>query len=778
GNVKIEYQNITLTAGKVIIDWNNNTMRAMGIADSTDSLGNPVYKDFPVLTEQGTEPIKGEILEYNFNTKRGKVFEGRTKMEPGYYNGREIVKFGKESLLIRGGCFTTCDIEDHPHYYFCSSKIRVRLNKRAVAQPIIFYIADVPIFPLPFGVFPLEKGRRSGLIVPKFGENASTGRYLEEFGYYWAASQYWDATFLLSFYEKTGLLYRGEIRYARRYKFNGNFNGSYAPKDVLTGEKKERWDFNFSHQHTFSPTARFSASGSFRSDKDFTKDYFTDIEKRLDQNLLVNALFTKSWTKSRNSLTLSVRRNENLQSGQLDYELPNLIFSMPSKSLIPVKPGAGNKDAWYTRTKINYNTNFLSKGSRVAGESEGDLESSLKTAWQHRIGLTAPQKVFKYFNLNLNANLQELWVPEYLNYTFVDSLNDAVKDTVKEFRARHIFDVGVNARTTFYGIWSMPISPLKVIRHKVDPSVGFTFTPDFSDPRYGNYQTFTDTSGKEIKKDRFAETLFAGTPRGGRKSMNFALSNLFQGKIISEGKERKIDLFRLNFATSHNFNADSLKWSDLTTNFNASPIQNLTVVMGARHTFYKPTSDGTGKRNEFVWQGANPQFLRLLNWNIRLNSRIHLKAPEPQREKATPIDTLTTEDSLRILQQEQEDITRRNTLDEIRGFKAPWDVNMNFNYSYTWNEINRGSEQFNVNVDARIQLTKNWRIQYFVNLNILDKNIEYQRFIIYRDLHCWEMSVEWAPNPGFDYYRLEIRIKDQFLRDLKLTRTASGGPIY
>ena len=774
GNVKIVYQNITLTAGKVTIDWNQNIMLAEAVPDSIDSLGQQIYKDLPVLTEGANEPMKGFTLEYDFDTKRGKVFKGRTKLDPGYYFGEEVLKVGKETLFISHGNFTTCDREDDPHYYFRSSKIRVRINKFAVAQPVIMHIADVPVLPVPFVVFSLEKGRRSGLIIPRYGERATAGRYLEEFGFYWAASQYWDATFLLNFYENTGLLYQGELRYAKRYQFSGNVNGSYAPKDVLTGEKRERWDLNFGHQHTFSPTFRFSANGSFVSDKDFNKDYTTNIDKVLDQNLKVNILLSKSWSKSRNSMNFNVQRSENLQTGQLDYVLPSVTFNMPSKSLIP----GGNKDAWYTKTKINYNTNFLSRGTRRP-EDDGDLESSLKTGWNHRIGLTSPQKVLGNYNLNLNFNFNELWVPDYLDYTFVDSLNTTVADTVKEFRARHLFDVGIQARTTFFGIFSAPFGPLKVIRHKVDPTVGFTFTPDFSGERYGYYQTFTDTSGNEIKRDRFADNAFrTGTPRGGARRLNLGLTNLFQGKIIGKDSERKVDLFRIAFNTSHNFNADSLKWNDLVTNFSAKPNKNLDISGGARHTFYKPNSSGTGKINKFVWEGPNPELLRLLSWNFRLNGRLRLQAPQ-EKEKPAPDDTVgVVPENPEAQLDEYSDITRRSNLDQLRGFKAPWDINMNFSYTYSWDEVTRGNERFNVNLDAKLQLTTNWRIQYFANVNVLDKTVDYQRFMIYRDLHCWEMSLEWAPNPGFDYYKFEIRIKDRILQDLKLTKTADSSPIY
>nr|NIV15382.1 hypothetical protein [Fodinibius sp.] len=247
GDVRIEYQNVTLTAGKVDIDWPQNVMVAQGIADSTDSLGNKIMTDYPVLTERGQAPINGIRLEYNFKNKRGKVLEGRTEMEPGYYRGEDIRKVGQETLFIKDGYFTTCEL-DTPHYYFRSDKTRMRLKKEAVAKPIVMYIADVPILAAPFWIFSLKRDRRSGIILPTFGETSFGGRYLKDFGYYWAPSQYWDLTMLATMYEETGLLYDANLRYNKRYDFSGNIKGIYSPKDVRTGAKRERWEIRFRHQ--------------------------------------------------------------------------------------------------------------------------------------------------------------------------------------------------------------------------------------------------------------------------------------------------------------------------------------------------------------------------------------------------------------------------------------------------------------------------------------------------------------------------------------------------
>lgn len=770
-NARIVYQDIILTAGRIEIDWRTNSVTATGIADSTDSLGNAVVRQIPVLTQKGNEPISGARLEYNFQTQRGRIFQGKTRMEPGYYYGQEIEKVGKETLYIKNGRFTSCEL-DHPHYYFKSARMRVRVNKVAVAKPIIMYIADVPVFALPFGVFPLKKGRRSGVILPTFGQNTYGGRYLDGFGYYWAASQYWDATFLGTFYEKTGMVYRGEFRYAKRYAYNGNINGSYSPKDVLTGASRQRWLLNFNHSQRIGETFSIFANGRFQSDKQVNRQYFNDINERLNQSIAANLVMRKSWPKSRNTLTVSMRRSENLQSGQIDYEIPNIAFSQPSRSLFPFKSGPHKKLRWYNSIKYSYNTNLISRGNRRATVDTANVthfRSEMKSAWKHDINASFTAKFFKYISTQQFIRFQELWVPEYQNYRFVDSLNAVTADTINSFRARHTFSLGVSANTTFYGLWEIPFLPVKLIRHKMDPFISFSYTPDFANPRYGYVQTFRDTTGREIKRDRFAGNIFGGTPLGASQLLSFGVRNLFQGKILKNGQEKKIDLFRLNSSSSYNFLADSLKWGNIITSLQARPSHDFDFSFSAVHTLYKPTSQGTGRRNSIT-------FPRLLNFN--LNARIHLAPPPPGEKKKVRKDTTVVETGRISPTGNAPDITRNRTRDALRGFKLPWDLNLGISYNQNKNNINNTFKSLNVNANARFELTRHWRIDYNARYDLIKKNINFQSFSIYRDLHHWEMYFSWQPNSVFSSYRLEIRIKESALRDIKLTKTSGGRTVF
>ncbi|MCK5078096.1 MAG: LPS-assembly protein LptD, partial [Calditrichia bacterium] len=233
GNAKIKYGKTTLTAEKIAIDWNNSELRAEAVQDTVDSLGFPVYKGIPHFEEKGTEPMEGLRLTYNFDTKRGRIWEGTTEMDPGYYRGVNIKKIGDKTMLIKDGYFTSCDHKNDPHFFFHSKKMWMRVGKKMVAKPIVLYIADIPIFYFPLAYMSLQKSRRSGIILPKYGQSTH-GRYLKDFGYYWAMNDYMDMTLRSTYYDKGLWVYSGNYRYLKRYLLGGSVSGDYSPKDINT----------------------------------------------------------------------------------------------------------------------------------------------------------------------------------------------------------------------------------------------------------------------------------------------------------------------------------------------------------------------------------------------------------------------------------------------------------------------------------------------------------------------------------------------------------------
>ncbi len=249
--------------------------------------------------------------------------------------------------------------------------------------------------------------------------------------------------------------------------------------------------------------------------------------------------------------------------------------------------------------------------------------------------------------------------------------------------------------------------------------------------------------------------------------MTISITNLFQGKMIRNGEEKKIDLFTLNFNSSYNFLADSLKWSSISSSLRAQPVKDINLSFSATHSLYKFGHRGTGNRNEYVWQDgfSLPRLLR-----AQLNAGFHLAPPAKKEKKENAADSTQIADSL-----EAENFGSNPVTEELSKFELPWDLTANLSYSVDRSSALNVRKIFSTNISARLEITPKWRVQYSANLDLINKQIDYQSFNIYRDLHCWEMSFSWAPNPqGYSFFTFEIRIKESALKDIKLTKSSAG----
>lgn len=780
GHAEFKYQDLTLTAHQIKIDNNINMLYANGVLDSTDADGNRYFTGNPVFSQKGQEPMSGETIEYDFTTRRGKIKTGRTKMPPGYYKGENIYKVADSTLLVRNGYFTTCDLPDHPHYYFKSNRMRLKTGDRVVARPIYFYIADIPLAVLPFGVFSNKGGRHSGLIVPSYGESRVGGRILRGLGYYWAPNDFMDATLQTDFYDRIGFTYRGSARYNVRYKLNGSFSGQYLPRDPTTGLNRQRWVLNFRHNQTIDPTLHISGSGRFQSDKDFQRDVSPSLEDRLNQNITSTLAISKSFKGTKNSMNLSMTRTQNLQSNESDYVFPSMTFNHRQSNLFESISGKklGTQRGWYQNIMFAYNSRLLYSGSHKMSITQVDtskLDTSFtdtqKFGLKHTFSLNAPQKIFKYINIRPSINFDEVWVDEIAVGTIDPQSNKLVTSTKKGFAARHTFNTAVALSTKLYGMFEPHIGSLRAIRHTLTPSVSFSYTPDFSTANYGYFNEVLDTTGQVVLVDKFSRSPFGATSRSKSKRMNLSLDNLFQTKTIdAKGNEKKQDLFKANFRTSYNLNATSFQWGRLTSSYTLNAFGK-SFSATAVHSLYAIGADGKEDGNTFFFEkGAWLPRLTAFNTNFSFTLNNQTFGKKEKAADESKVLSTGTEDSLLTGNNlfGRTDNTRDREREELRRVKRPWSVAFSFNYTLNRNDPKNTIQRLNSTVNAQIRITKNWKLGWRVNLDLIDKKLAYQTLNIYRDLHCWEMSFNWQPQQG--YYSFQINIKDPMLKDIKLTK--------
>ncbi|MBD3224856.1 MAG: hypothetical protein GF313_09010 [Caldithrix sp.] len=771
GNAKLHYQNLTLTAARIHINRKTHKLYARGVVDSVDADSNVYYTGTPVFEEEGERPLYGDSIEYDFETRRGKISGGKTEMEPGYYKGSKINKIGDKTMLVRTGYFTSCEYIDHPHYYFKSKRMRVIIKDKVIAEPIFFYIADVPLMWLPFGVFPNKGGRHSGIVVPTYGENRFGGRFLRGMGYYWAPNDYFDAAFLVDFYDKIGFTYRTDVRYTVRYQLNGSLSAEYFPRDPYSGRRTERWRVRFSHNQTIDPTMQLSGSGSFSSDRNFASQLSPNVEDRLNQNINSNLSLRKRWPGTKNSFSISLSRNENLQTGNTQYTLPRANFNRSQSSLYETLTGEklGGKRNWFQNIYFSYNSNLVHRGSKTL-QPDSTFKRSESSGIQHNLSFNAPQKIFKYFNIRPTLRYEENWVNEVAKGRYDAENDQVVVEKDKQFAALRTFNTGLALNTTLYGLFEPNIGALKLIRHKMDPSIQISYRPDFSSPFYGNMDEVTDSTGRVVGEvDRFQFSPFGRTPSGQSRSMNIRIGNLFQGKLIdAEGRETKIDLLSADVSTSKNFLADSLQWSPITSSLRTR-IMGKSISVRMRHNPYQLSKDGSQIIDRFA------TLPRLTYLSTGFNFSISNKTFQREEDEDSPAeaDTLGRQPPNEgILNNARIENVDRDYKEQTKKIDVPWSTSFNFSYSYRNNPGQEARTDFGLRMRANLRPTKNWKVSWNASFDMTERKLTSQYFSIYRDLHCWEMSFNWQPQRG--YYSFQINVKASALRDIKVEKQASG----
>jgi len=825
GKAKVKYKSMTLEAGMITVDWDRRLLIAEPLPDSMladgrsriedrgskmedgrspssifhhrsskngvsksargDSLAK-VERGYPIFSDGG-DRMTGERMEYNFASEKGRVLRGRTEFQDGKYFGSQIKRVDSQTLFVSNGIYSTCDREDDPHFHFWSRKMKIEVQKNVVAKPIVLFIGKIPMAILPFAFFPTRSGRHSGLIIPRFGATQFEGRYLRELGYYWAISDYFDARATVDYYERSGWLARGNFNYAKRYAFTGSINGSFTRKNFVIDQSKERrWDIAFGHNQTFGRTAYLNASGTFAS-SNFYRFFSSNRQEQLRRTLLSQATFSKSFGNS-TSFSTSISDYKNLDTGSFERLLPSFSISFGQRQLFgkrdpsrKTSSGKVEERHWYENFYYNLSSSAQNRYSKASDTSKVDRLSSANHNMS--LSLNGIKAFFPWLSLNQSMQITENWYDRATEY-FIQPDGKVGSKTQKGFAALHLFSYNASANTKLYGTFQPNLGPIRALRHVMEPSLGFSFRPDFSDPLWGYFQQVTLPDGTTQKLDRFN----GATPRGKQASLNMSVRNLFQMKTRTgaagpDEKLKKIDLFTLTFSTAHNFAVSEFKQADLSSSLFANPSQNISFNMSASHSFYeydeklgRTVSRFLFKKNRGIFDN---RYLRLTNINVGSNFRFQGKSGGAGLGDARMgnVPSSAASDEEEAIPNVVRDRLAPETY--FTDTTVPWQASFSLSLNHNRSNPAKPNTTAQLTLDnANLQLTKNWRVGLYAAFDLREKTIVDQRYTIFRDLHCWEMQFFWTPT-GFSrgfYFRLGI--KAPLLQDIKLEKRGGRTSVF
>ncbi|MBL0175913.1 MAG: LPS-assembly protein LptD [Ignavibacteria bacterium] len=792
GSSAISFGTMGLKAERITLNWDASTFQATGIPDTAKGREGR-FTGTPILNE-GAEKYEGLEMSYNFKTKKGVILEGQTVIGDGFYLGERIKRASEDVYFISSGQYTTCDKPDHKHFYFGSPRMKVVPNDVIIAEPIVFFVEDIPLFALPFAVIPGKSGRSSGIVIPTFGDDYARGRFLKGGGYYLAASDYWDLKLTADWYSKGGYQMGGFLQYSKRYSFNGSIDASYGRQTYQIGDPRSpddlpRTDYRMvlRHSQQIDPSSQLSADLSYLTDS-YYQSFSNNINQLLNQEVRSSASYSTSWEGTNRSLSVNIERSQNLVNGTSSNIFPRISFNQ--SQIYPFRPAGSNGDgAWYEMIGFDYSGQALQTINVTARDvirrdTAGRFDTTTvketfdRRGLQHSFRLLSSPK-FGYVTIQPSFSLQERWYDHRVERAFNPADSTVSARDVRGFFALHTFSLGVSANTKLYGTLSPNIAGIIGIRHTMQPQISYSYNPDYSTSAWGYYQSYRGIRDSLIRYDPYTgygnmpgET-FGGVGYGESQTIGMSISNVFEMKMNPASDDttltpRKFQLLSLNLSSGYNIVADSLKLSPISLSY-STRVQELVDMSGSatyspyviqRRRLAEP--DSLGHRavaeqahltNRYIAEDG-VGFLRLIGFSFNLQTRLSsdMFASKPD--------------------------TSVKALPGNYAYRIPWSMSFGFNYSMDQFDPDNTSRQASMYANASISPTPNWRITASTYYDLVTKTVGAPQIGISRDLHCWEMNFNWVPSGYYRHFELVIRLKAPQLQDIKLERKGSDRGVY
>ncbi len=699
GNVVLKYRDVELRAGRIILHRKEERLEAEALPDSTGrkTIGMPEFI-------RGGERFSGSSMVYNLKTGRGKVRGGRARHRRRYYRGEQILLDQQRELHARSISMSTCN-RDHTHYDFLCQALKVVENDKAIARSVTFRIGPVPLMWLPFYVFPLTQGRRSGILTPRIGSNSRDGITVSNIGYYWAPSDYWDATMKTALRERNGFLVDAGVNYSVRRRLRGNMDISFERGRQTSGDSRRAWRLNFHHQHRLNPTLNMRATGDFTNSSSFDLHNSNSLYRYLNRQLRSSFSMDKRWTEAGRSMDLNLNYYRDLDQSQSRFQgFPRLSLRQARRRIFG-RPESSREARWHHAFYYDVSGGLTNAFTRNVDPADNTRNLTLNS----RLGMSSQHRPFGWLDLTQRFNLSQT----------SSRLND------DERTRRESYNASIAVGTALYGIFEPHVGRLRGIRHRFQPQVDFRY--------YHNARVAGATLGFHGHRDW-------DDPR---RTLNMRLNNSFEIKTEEDGKTRRSTFATASFSSGYDFDTSPLRrWRALLTSASIKPGRQVDVRLSMSHTFY----DSLGRLSLY-----RPRLRSVtVNTSLRFSGRADRES-EPTQARSTMLPTARTGFNF------EDDIYR-----DFGDAAQPWHFNLGhyFSHRQSFAAGFTDTRRSWVKADLALNPTRTWRFNYSVNYDLINTRLISQTIYVYRDLHCWQATFSWYPtgfNKGFHF---KVNIKD------------------
>jgi len=410
-------------------------------------------------------------IRYNTCIRRGVVSNALTSFKQGatdwFLRGNLAQDSSASRLYASESEITSCDLPE-PHYHFSAREVKWISRTVMVARPAVLYVRDVPVLWLPFVFQDARTGRRSGILIPRFGLNdivrqdPGYNRQVTNIGYYWAPNDYFDVTARLDWFSNRYVEYgaAGQYRWLNRF-----LTGAVGYRRTVENTGRRSTNIRWDHRQSFNLTTTLNLTFNYASSG------FVQRRNAIDpiastQQIVSSGNFTKRFVWG--SVALGGSRRQNLSDNSVAMELPTLAIT-------PKPIDLADNVTWSPGLSIrnSLENNFPVRPLPVTVLPGGGLDTLARTRDTRttvvnfdtplRVGGFNLRNSFAYQDRKVSGPTvvaaQKIPDPSTPDPTDSITVNQA---TIGDFSSELNWDTGINLPTLFRGTW------------KLQPTVGIT----------------------------------------------------------------------------------------------------------------------------------------------------------------------------------------------------------------------------------------------------------------------------------------------------------------
>ncbi len=469
--------------------------------------------------------IQAAEMEFNSNTGTGKIFYGTVSNDFYRLKGQLIRKISDDRFLTTEGEYTTC--RDCPESWTLSAKsVDWTIDGYAFMESVYVLVNDVPTVYMPYLIIPVKTRRQTGFLFPSLGSGSRHGfTYVQPL--FLAINDHMDATLSYGRYSKRGN--RGELEY--RYRAYAPVQGiinAYYTRDKEFKERPNRVGLITEHNFSFWPDFDFRLKILETSDRDYSREFFEDIDGRglsaLESNFILTRTFNDFFISAEALRYRNLIGPDDLNVDKDTVQVgPSVYVGFRDQRIWDNLYGSlfARYDRFYRTSGSFFDTNgkglynsfsedFIREAQRLQVSPEFSYTWRIGGAWDVQPGLQYNEQAH-FFDVSPNM------------------------DNVETLSSRYLLS-RVRTSTTLEKVWQSKSDNTEAWKHLITPFVQYANIPYFTESQV---HPFTDQIKRAGGKfDQFDIIPIQNDSDNFREPLGNAVSYGFTSRLIQKKRKR------------------------------------------------------------------------------------------------------------------------------------------------------------------------------------------------------------------------------------------------